>query len=109
MTSMRASVLTAPHTIEVEERPVPSPGPDEVLVRVGSVGVCGSDVHYYRHGRIGDFVVTDPLVLGHEVGGRIVEVGELIDRSRIGERVALEPQRPSRRRRPRQTGPLNPL
>jgi L-iditol 2-dehydrogenase len=107
MTSMRASVLTAPQTIEVEERPVPSPGPDEVLVRVGSVGVCGSDVHYYRHGRIGDFVVTDPLVLGHEVGGRIVEVGELIDRGRIGERVALEPQRPCRRCRQCKTGHLN--
>ena len=104
---MRASVLSAPHSIEVEERPVPSPGPDEVLVRVGSVGVCGSDVHYYRHGRIGDFVVTDPLVLGHEVGGRIVEVGELVDRSRIGERVALEPQRPCRRCRRCKTGHLN--
>jgi L-iditol 2-dehydrogenase len=107
MTTMRASVLTAPHSIEVEERPVPSPGPDEVLVRVGSVGVCGSDVHYYRHGRIGDFVVKEPLVLGHEVGGRITEVGELIDRSRIGERVALEPQRPCRRCRQCKTGHLN--
>ena len=55
-TTMRASVLTAVETIELAERPVPRPGPDEVLVRVGSVGVCGSDVHYYRHGRIGSFV-----------------------------------------------------
>ena len=52
-TTMRASVLTGPQTIELEERPVPEPGADEALVRVGSVGVCGSDVHYYKHGRIG--------------------------------------------------------
>ncbi|MCW2836462.1 MAG: Alcohol dehydrogenase GroES domain protein, partial [Marmoricola sp.] len=64
-TMMRASVLTGPRTIELQERPVPEPGPDEVLVRVGSVGVCGSDVHYYEHGRIGSMVVEGPLVLGH--------------------------------------------
>ncbi len=105
--SMRASVLLREKTIELEERPVPSPGPDEVLVRVGSVGVCGSDVHYYDHGRIGDFVVTDPLVLGHEAGGTITEVGSAVDPSRVGERVALEPQRPCRRCRPCKTGHLN--
>jgi len=60
-TTMRASVLTGPQTIELEERPVPEPGADEALVRVGSVGVCGSDVHYYKHGRIGSMVVTGPL------------------------------------------------
>jgi L-iditol 2-dehydrogenase len=108
MTStMRASVLVREKTIELEERAVPSPGPDEVLVAVASVGVCGSDVHYYDHGRIGDFVVTEPLVLGHEVGGTITEVGAAVDRSRLGERVALEPQRPCRRCRQCKTGHLN--
>ena len=86
---------------------MPDPGPDEVLVRVGSVGVCGSDVHYYEHGRIGDFVVEQPLVLGHEVGGTITDVGSAVDRSRMGERVALEPQRPCRRCRQCKTGHLN--
>ncbi|MBV9830519.1 MAG: NAD(P)-dependent alcohol dehydrogenase, partial [Marmoricola sp.] len=105
--SMRASVLVREKTIELEERPIPSPGPDEVLVRVGSVGVCGSDVHYYDHDRIGDFVVTAPLVLGHEVGGTITDVGSDVDRARIGERVALEPQRPCRRCRHCKTGRLN--
>lgn len=104
---MRASVLTAPRTIELQERPVPRPGPDEALVRVGSVGVCGSDVHYYEHGRIGAMVVDGPLVLGHEVGGTIVEVGEAVDPRRVGERVALEPQRPCRRCRQCKTGHLN--
>jgi L-iditol 2-dehydrogenase len=94
---MRASVLHAPGKIAVEERPVPAPGHKEVLVEVGSVGVCGSDIHYYEHGRIGDFVVREPLVLGHEAGGRIVAVGDGVDDARVGERVALEPGVPCRR------------
>lgn len=94
--TMRASVLHAVRDVAVEERPVPAPGPDEVLVQVASVGVCGSDVHYYRHGRIGDHVVRSPLVLGHEAGGRIVAVGEDVAASRIGERVSIEPGVPCR-------------
>lgn len=94
---MRNAVLSGPATIEMQERPVPTPGPDEVLVRVGAVGVCGSDVHYYKHGRIGTMIVEEPLVLGHEVSGRIVGVGNDVQESRIGQRVALEPQRPCRR------------
>jgi L-iditol 2-dehydrogenase len=105
--SMRASVLTGPQTIELQERPVPQPVADEVLVQVGSVGVCGSDVHYYKHGRIGSMIVDGPLVLGHEVGGTIVAVGGAVDPARIGERVALEPQRPCRRCRQCKTGHLN--
>jgi L-iditol 2-dehydrogenase len=91
---MRAAVLVEPGRIEMKERPIPTPGPGDVLVRVSSVGVCGSDTHYYRHGRIGNFVVDAPLVLGHEAAGTIVGVGSGIDRSRIGERVSIEPQRP---------------
>ena len=78
----------------MDERPIPAPGPGDVLIRVSSVGVCGSDTHYYRHGRVGSFVVRQPLVLGHEAAGTIVGVGEGVDRSRIGERVSIEPQRP---------------
>ncbi|MER6123103.1 NAD(P)-dependent alcohol dehydrogenase [Streptomyces sp. NPDC001795] len=94
--TMRASVLTGVGEIVMEERPVPRPQRDEVLIKVAAVGVCGSDVHYYREGRIGDFVVDAPLVLGHEVSGRIVAVGDDVDASRTGERVAIEPQRPCR-------------
>lgn len=65
-----------------------------MLIRVSSVGVCGSDTHYYRHGRIGDFVVTAPLVLGHEAAGTIVDVGAGVDPARVGQRVSIEPQRP---------------
>ena len=89
--SMRAAVLRAPGEVVVEERPVPRPGAGEVLVAVTSVGVCGSDVHYYEHGRIGDFVVRAPLVLGHEPGGRIVAVGDGVPGSRVGDRVSIEP------------------
>lgn len=94
---MRASVLTGVGTLTVEDRPVPSPMPPEVMVEVAAVGVCGSDVHYYRHGRIGDYVVTAPMILGHELSGRIVAVGDDVDSGRIGQRVAIEPQRPCRR------------
>jgi L-iditol 2-dehydrogenase len=94
--TMRASVLVIPGTVRIEQRPVPVPADDEVLIKVASVGVCGSDVHYYRDGRIGDFIVNAPLVLGHEASGRIVAVGAAVADSRIGERVAIEPQRPCR-------------
>lgn len=91
---MRAAVLVEPGRIEMQERPVPRPDPGDVLVRISSVGVCGSDTHYYRHGRVGGFVVEAPLILGHEAAGTIVDVGENVDRARIGERVSIEPQRP---------------
>ena len=77
----------------LEERATPQPAADEVLVRIHSVGVCGSDVHYYEEGRIADFVVETPLILGHECSGVIVAVGDDVDPARIGQRVAIEPQR----------------
>ncbi|AMG82931.1 MULTISPECIES: NAD(P)-dependent alcohol dehydrogenase [Microbacterium] len=96
-TTMTASVLRGVKDLALEERPVPVPAADEVLIEVASVGVCGSDVHYYEHGRIGPYVVDSPLILGHEVSGRIVAVGADVDPARIGRRVAIEPQRPCRR------------
>lgn len=105
--TMRAAVLLAAGELELQERPVPEPGPDEVLVRVRSVGVCGSDVHYYKQGRIGDYVVEQPLVLGHEVSGVVAAVGAGVAGERVGQRVAVEPQRPCRRCRHCKTGRLN--
>jgi L-iditol 2-dehydrogenase len=87
----RAAVLHAPGDLRVEERPTPEPGPREVLVEVAAVGVCGSDVHYYEHGRIGPYVVRSPLVLGHESAGRVVALGQGATRHAVGDRVALEP------------------
>ena len=91
--TMRASVLLAKKQLTIEERPIPVPDADQVLIKVGAVGVCGSDVHYYRDGRIGDFIVKAPLVLGHELSGTIAGVGADVSPARIGERVAVEPQR----------------
>jgi L-iditol 2-dehydrogenase len=88
---MQVAVLRGIQDLAIEERPVPEPGPGEVLVRINAVGVCGSDVHYYHHGRIGDFVVERPMVLGHESGGVIAGVGPGVERSRIGQRVSVEP------------------
>jgi L-iditol 2-dehydrogenase len=89
--TMRASVLRAAGDLTVEDRPVPTPGPHEALVQISSVGVCGSDVHYYQHGRIGSFEVTAPLVLGHEASGVVEAVGAKVTRVRPGDRVSLEP------------------
>ncbi|GAA3340589.1 NAD(P)-dependent alcohol dehydrogenase [Amorphoplanes nipponensis] len=93
---MRAAVLERAGTVTLQERPVPEPGPGEVLVQVTAVGTCGSDVHYYRHGRIGHHVVTAPLVLGHEPAGRIVAAGPGATRHPAGRRVSIEPGVPDR-------------
>ncbi|UXM91664.1 NAD(P)-dependent alcohol dehydrogenase [Paenarthrobacter sp. JL.01a] len=95
--TMRASVLTSPKTIELQEVAVPEPQPGQVLVRVTAVGVCGSDTHFYETGSIGDIVVEGPIVLGHETAGEIVAVGPGVDSSRVGTRVAVEPQTPCRK------------
>lgn len=89
--TMWAVVLKSPGELVLESRSVPEPAPGELLVRIASVGTCGSDVHYYEHGRVGGFVVRDPLVLGHEAGGVVAAVGAGVDSSRVGQRVALEP------------------
>ncbi|WP_236796701.1 NAD(P)-dependent alcohol dehydrogenase [Amycolatopsis sp. GM8] len=88
---MKVAVLHGVHDVRLEERPVPQPGPGEVLVQVRSVGTCGSDVHYYEHGRIGEFRVEWPLVLGHEPSGVVVARGSDATVHEIGQRVGLEP------------------
>ncbi|MDQ8702645.1 NAD(P)-dependent alcohol dehydrogenase [Streptomyces sp. LHD-70] len=93
-TTMRAAVLHGPEQLVVEERPVPAPGPRQVLVRVDAVGTCGSDVHYYRHGRIGDFVLDAPMILGHEPSGTVVALGPGATRHEVGGRVSVEPGTP---------------
>jgi len=89
--SNRAAVLHAAADLRVEDFPMPEPGPRQVLVEVASVGVCGSDVHYYEHGRIGEHVVRAPMVLGHEAMGVVVGRGAQARRHPVGQRVALEP------------------
>ncbi|MGO1768353.1 MAG: NAD(P)-dependent alcohol dehydrogenase [Microbacterium sp.] len=89
--SMRAAVMTAPGRIEIESRPIPEIGPDDVLVKVAYVGVCGSDMALFQNGYIGESVVPGPMVLGHEASGTVARVGSAVDDLREGQRVALEP------------------
>ena len=93
---MNVSYLKKQGEVELGSALVPTLEADQVLVQVAAVGVCGSDVHYYQHGRIGPYVVEHPLVLGHELSGTITAVGADVAADRIGERVAVEPQRPCR-------------
>lgn len=89
--TMKAAVMTGKRQMVIEERPIPKAGPDDVLVKIEYVGVCGSDLHFFKEGHIGDYIVDEPLVLGHEPGGTIVEVGSNVKHLKAGDRVALEP------------------
>ncbi len=104
---MRASVLTKPQVLELQTRPLPRLDADQVLVRVTAVGVCGSDVHFYTDGMLGDFILDGPIVLGHECAGVIVGVGAEVSPNRIGSRVSIEPQRPTSTSRETLTGNYN--
>ena len=84
-----AATLHGVGDLRIEEHPMPAAGPRDVVVAIRSVGVCGSDVHYYEHGRIGDHVVRAPMVLGHEASGVVVDPGG--SGMSAGQRVAVEP------------------
>lgn len=95
---MKAVMLHKIDDLRIEEVPMPgTPGPDVVKVKVRSVGVCGSDVHYYKRGRIGDFIVNAPMILGHETAGEVIEVGSNVKSLKLGDRVAMEPGVPCRK------------
>lgn len=88
---MKTAVMLGIGKMGFEQRDIPTPKDDEVLVKLEYVGICGSDLHYYETGAIGDFVVEPPFVLGHEPGGTVVEVGKDVHHLKVGDRVALEP------------------
>lgn len=88
---MKVAVMTGIGKIDYTEAAMPVPKDDEVLVKLEYVGICGSDLHYYENGRIGDYIVEPPFVLGHEPGGTVVEVGKNITHLKVGDKVALEP------------------
>lgn len=93
---MRAAVLHPEGGLEIEDRPVPEPGPNEVLVAPRLVGICGSDLHYYKEGRIGDWRVLEPHVLGHEFSAVVEKVGPDTETVPVGTPVAVEPIVPCR-------------
>ena len=89
---MRALVLERQHELTLRDIELPlSVGPTDVRIKIDTVGVCGSDVHYYTHGRIGSFVVEAPMVLGHEAAGTVAEVGAAVTALKPGDRVCMEP------------------
>jgi L-iditol 2-dehydrogenase len=88
---MKVAVMNGIGKMGYVERSIPVPAANEVLVKLEYVGICGSDMHYYESGRIGDYIVKPPFVLGHEPGGTVVEVGADVKHLKIGDRVALEP------------------
>ena len=94
---IKAFVLHSPEDMRLEEISMPQISPDDALVKIKSVGVCGSDVHYYRHGRIGSFIVKDPMILGHECSGEVVSVGSEVKNVTPGDRVVMEPGIPCRK------------
>jgi L-idonate 5-dehydrogenase len=88
-----AAVLHGAHDLRWEPRPIGRLAPDRVRVLFGAGGICGSDLAYVAHGRSGDFLLRTPLVLGHELAGTIVEVGEGVTGRAVGKRVAINPAR----------------
>ena len=86
---MKVAVMEGVGKMGFTERPIPTPKDDEVLVKLEYVGICGSDLHYYEHGRIGDYIVEPPFVLGHEPGGTVVEVGKDVKHLKVGTELRL--------------------
>jgi L-idonate 5-dehydrogenase len=84
----------AAEDLRVLDVPQPEPGAGEVLVRLGAAGICGSDMHYYFHGRVGSFAIREPLTPGHEASGIVAAVGSGVDRVAPGDRVAINPSSP---------------
>jgi D-xylulose reductase len=82
-------------------------GPHDVRIDIHTVGVCGSDVHYYTHGAIGPFVVREPMILGHEASGTVTELGEQVEQLKVGDRVCMEPGIPDPNSRATQLGIYN--
>ncbi|XP_054286199.1 sorbitol dehydrogenase-like [Macrosteles quadrilineatus] len=90
------AVLYDVNDIRLEQRPVPEPADDEVLLEMSCVGICGSDIHYWVHGRCADFILKAPMVMGHEASGTVAKIGKKVKHLKPGDRVAVEPGVPCR-------------
>lgn len=91
VSKMQAAVMTERKKMSIVKRDIPVPKANEVLVKIDYCGICGSDLHYYEIGHLGDTYVTFPYVLGHEAAGTVVRTGEMVTGLNIGDRVAIEP------------------
>lgn len=88
---MKVVYLTEPGNMEIKEEDIPELRKGCALVKIEYNGICGSDVHFYKDGRVGDCVLQEPFVLGHEVAGTVMEVADDVTGLKPGDRVALEP------------------
>jgi len=105
---MNALVLEKVNDLGIRDIDVDEPmGPHDVRIRIHTVGICGSDVHYYTHGRIGPFVVNDPMILGHEASGTVLETGSAVTTLKVGDRVCMEPGIPDSHSRATRLGLYN--
>jgi L-idonate 5-dehydrogenase len=90
---MKTCTIHGPKSLEIEDRPIPKPDANELVIRLGAGGICGSDLHYYHEGGVGDFRLKKPFILGHEVAGEVVELGSGVESLKPGQRVAVNPTR----------------
>ena len=107
---MQALVLESKDNLSLRDfsiEPDEVMGPHDVRIKMHTVGICGSDVHYYTHGRIGDFVVRAPMILGHEASGTVIEAGAAVKTLKIGDRVCMEPGIPDPNSRATRLGLYN--
>ncbi|VDP45222.1 unnamed protein product [Heligmosomoides polygyrus] len=102
-----SAVLYGVGDIRLEQREMPIPGDNQLLIRVYIVGICGSDVHFWKAGAIGNYVVKEPMILGHETSGTVAGMGVNVKGFAVGDRVAIEPGVPCRRCMQCKTGRYN--
>ena len=95
---MRAAVLTRRSWIEILEQKIPPTDADEVKIRIKAGGICGSDIHYFQHYKMGDFPVREPFILGHEAAGVVETVGENVKDLQNGDLVVVNPSHPCKNR-----------
>ena len=108
MTTARSLVLERRGELALRDIDIPGDlGPDDVRIRIHTVGICGSDVHYYTHGHIGRFEVLEPMVLGHEASGTVIERGANVTTLQVGDRVCMEPGIPNQNSRASKLGIYN--
>ena len=105
---MKALVLKEKNKLAILDMPFKETlGPDDVRIKIHTVGICGSDVHYYTHGKIGNFIVKEPMVLGHEASGTVIEVGKNVKSLKTDDRICMEPGVPDLRSRAVMEGMYN--
>jgi D-xylulose reductase len=89
---VKALVLEEKNKLSLRDYPVSEMvGPDDVKIAIKACGICGSDIHYYLNGRIGDFIVSEPMILGHEASGTVLETGANVKNLKAGDKVCMEP------------------